>query len=71
MSSVASASYTEMVRHVGNAAVLLVVSISVIFTASLDALNNGASFVLFGRKLCMAVCGGELGLRPSVLADEN
>ena len=56
----------RMVRHVGNAGVLRVVSVSVIFTASLDAQNNGALFVLLGRKLCMAVSGSELGLRPSV-----
>ena len=42
VSSVASASYTERRSHVGNGGVLRVVSVSVIFTASLDALNNGA-----------------------------
>ena len=61
----------RMVRRVRNADVLRVVSVSVISTASLDALNKGALFVFSAVELCLAVCGSELGLRPSVAADEN
>ena len=42
-----------------------------IFTVSLDALNKGALFVFSAVELCLAVGGSELGLRPSVAADEN
>ena len=72
VSSVASASYTERRSHVGNGGVLHVVSVSVISTASLDASKQLERwFVLFGRKLCMAVCGASWASARLSLAGEN
>ena len=62
----------RMVRRVRNAVSCLVVSVSVISTASLDASKQLERwFVLFGRKLCMAVCAASWASARLSLAGEN